>query len=69
MELVAILLAAAIVLWLNIKASLAIARDDQLLGWQRTAQLAFVLALPLVGAVIVLGIKRSKASASRAHSE
>jgi hypothetical protein len=69
MDFVAILLAAAIVLWLNIKASLAIARDDQLLGWQRTAQLAFVLALPLVGAIIVLGIKRAKASAPRTHKE
>ena len=58
MELALILAAIAIVLWLSIKATVVIVRDTLLEGWQKAAQLSLVWLLPLIGAVVVLGVVR-----------
>jgi hypothetical protein len=54
--LIALLL--AVVLWLNVIASLAILRDSLSSSKQKTLQLIVVWFLPLMGALTILGIHR-----------
>ena len=52
------------VLWLNIKATKAVLRDDLSDRNQRLMQLALVWLLPVIGAVIVLAVNRPAEKAS-----
>lgn len=58
----------AIPLWLNVKASLLICRDSFSEKPQKTAQLLFVWLVPLVGAIMVLGVHRRGEKSSRVHA-
>jgi len=48
----------AIVLWLNIKATLAVRRDAYSLKLQKFLQLLIVWIVPILGSIIVLAIHR-----------
>jgi hypothetical protein len=49
----------AIPLWLNVKATLQVARDVHSEGRQKAAQLLLVWLVPLVGALVVMAIHRA----------
>lgn len=57
------------VLWLNIKATKAVLRDDLSDRNQRLMQLALVWLLPVIGAVIVLAVNRPAEKASRKYRD
>ena len=57
------------VLWLNIRATLAIRRDDLSDQKQSVVQVALVWLLPVVGAVIVLAVHRPTEKASRKYRD
>ena len=57
------------VLWLNIKATTAVLRDDLSDRNQRLMQLALVWLLPVIGAVIVLAVNRPAEKASRKYRD
>jgi len=69
MELTLILVVFAILLWLNIKATVVIARDRLIEGRQKAIQLALVWLLPLLGAIIVLAVNRPPEAPSRKYRE
>ena len=60
MEVLLVLVALVVPLWLNIKATLAVRRDPLSDHSQKVAQLLLVWLLPLIGAVIVLAVHRPK---------
>ena len=57
------------VLWLNIKATIAVQRDHLSGQNQRLMQLALVWLLPVIGAVIVLAVNRPAEKATRKYRE
>lgn len=60
---------AAIVLWLNAKASLAILGDPLSSPKQRTLQLLIVWLVPLIGALMVLAMHRPTEKYSGKYGE
>jgi hypothetical protein len=69
MELALALVAIAIPLWLNIKATRLVARDVLSERRQKVAQLLLVWLVPLVGAVVVLAVHRRAEPPSRQYRE
>ena len=63
------LLGLVAVLWLNVRSTLAIRRDDLSDQKQRVMQLALVWLLPVIGAVIVLAVHRPTEKASRKYRD
>jgi heme/copper-type cytochrome/quinol oxidase subunit 2 len=60
MEMTVILLPVlVIVLWLNVKATLAVKHDAYSLKLQKVVQLLIIWVVPIIGSVIVLAIHRS----------
>ena len=57
------------VLWLNIKATKVVLRDDLSDRNQRLMQLALVWLLPVIGAVIALAVHRPVEKASRKYRD
>ena len=58
METAFVLSVVAIVLWLNIKATLAVRRDAYSVRAQKFLQLLFIWIVPIAGSVVVLAIHR-----------
>ncbi|MCL2658578.1 MAG: hypothetical protein FWD62_14420 [Betaproteobacteria bacterium] len=58
MDIALLIAVVAIPLWLNVKATLSIARDTFSEQPQKIVQILFVWLVPLVGAVVVLGVYR-----------
>lgn len=69
MDIALILLVAVVPLWLNLKATAAVARDDLSQRPQKTAQLLFVWLVPLIGAIVVLGVHRRPEAPSRKYRD
>ena len=63
------LIGLATVLWLNIKATKAVWRDELSDQNQRRMQLALAWLLPVIGAVIVLAVNRPVKKASRKNRD
>ena len=59
----------AIPLWLNVLATRAVARDTLAERKQRVAQLLLVWLIPLVGALVVLGVHRAAEPPSRKYRQ
>lgn len=57
----------AVVLAMSIKATLMVLRDDLSEPAQRTAQLALVWLLPIVGPIIVFAVHRTKEPPSKKY--
>jgi hypothetical protein len=58
-----------IMLWLNVRATLAISRDTFSEPTQRSIQFAFVWALPFIGSIVVLAVHRQDEAPSRKYLE
>lgn len=69
MQLALALLAIAIPLWLNIKASRLVAHDGLSERGQKIAQLLIVWLVPVFGAVVVLAVHRTAEPSSRHYRE
>lgn len=69
MEVALILAATAILLWLNVKATVLVVRDDLSNRSQKSMQLAFVWFLPLLGAIVVLAVHRREERSSGKYPE
>ena len=69
METALVLACIAIPLWLNVKATFLVLRDKDSERNQRLAQLALVWLLPLLGAILVLGVHRRAEAPSRRYRE
>jgi hypothetical protein len=57
----------AIPLWLNVKATLSITRDTFSEQPQKIVQILFVWLVPLVGAIVVLGVHRREETSLGAY--
>lgn len=62
-----VLISIAIPLWLNVRATRLIVRDRLAENRQKVTQLLIVWLLPLLGAIIVLGVHRPEESPSRQY--
>lgn len=60
---------AIMLLWLNIRATLAVVRDSLSEPQQRIWQLLLVWLLPLIGALVVLAVHRPDEEPSRRYRE
>ena len=69
MEVVIASLIVAIIVLLDVLATRAILRDELSATTQTTAQLAIVWVIPLIGALIVLGVHRRAEKPSRKYRE
>jgi hypothetical protein len=69
MEIVIASVIVAIIVLLDVMATRAILRDELSEQTQKTAQLAIVWLMPLIGALIVLGVHRSAETPSRKYRE
>lgn len=69
MEIVLALAALAIILGLNVKATISILRDTFSERTQKIAQLLIVWLVPIVGAIVVLAIHRPTEAPSRKYRE
>ena len=69
MELTLVLAAFAILLSLNIKATVVIVHDELLERGQKAAQLATVWVFPLIGAILVFAINRQREAPSHKYRE
>lgn len=69
MDIALVLLVAAIPLWLNVKATAAVVRDALSERPQKAAQLLFVWLVPLIGAIVVLGVHRPREAPTRQYRE
>lgn len=69
MEIAFALIAIAIPLWLNVRATRLVFRDDLSEQRQKVAQLLFVWLVPVVGAVVVLGVHRAAEPPSGRYRE
>lgn len=67
MEIILLIAAIAIPLALNIKASRLVCRDDFSSPSQKCAQLLLVWLVPLLGAIVVLGIHRREEKSPGAY--
>jgi hypothetical protein len=62
-----VLISIAIPLWLNVRATRLIVRDHLAENRQKAIQLLIVWLLPLLGAIIVLGVHRPEEPPSRQY--
>ena len=67
MDIVLLFVALIVPLWLNVKATLLVWGDCLSERPQRIAQLLLVWLLPLIGAIIVLGVHRCEEKSPRAY--
>jgi hypothetical protein len=58
MDIVLLIAVAAIPLWLNVRATFLVYRDTFSERRQKIAQLLFVWLVPVVGAIVILGVHR-----------
>ena len=68
-EIAVVVLLSAVVLAMNIKATLVVLRDDISEPDQRIAQLALVWLLPILGTIIVFAVHRPTEPPSRKYRE
>ena len=69
METIVITATFAVLLFLDVKASILVLREDELKPWQRATQLGLVWLVPLLGALLVLAIYRSEKDPPLGHRE
>ena len=69
MEFLLVLIAVAIPLWLNLRATHLVASDSLSERNQKFAQLLFVWLVPIIGAIIVLAIHRREEPPPRQYRE
>ena len=69
MDIVLTLLVVALPLWLNVKATRLVLRDDLSERWQRIAQLLLVWLVPVIGAIIVQAVHRPAEPPARKYRE
>lgn len=68
-ELLLVLVLLAIILWMNVKATLLVARDSLSERSQRILQLLLVWLLPVLGALIVFAVHRPPEKPSGKYRE
>lgn len=69
MDIALLLLVVSVLLWLNIRATLAVVRDTLSELRQQVWQLLLVWLLPLIGSLVVLAVHRPDEQPSRRYRE